>query len=101
AVGYGDIHPHQIAMRISTEMRPPHDQEMPALRPASVPSTSAIRVLGVGDLLTRLAQCCNPVPGDDIIGYITRGKGVTVHRQACPSVVKEQDQERVRDRRWR
>jgi guanosine-3',5'-bis(diphosphate) 3'-pyrophosphohydrolase len=101
AVGYGDIHPHQVAMRISTEMKPPADQdETPALRPASAPSSSSVRVLGVGDLLTRLARCCNPVPGDDIIGYITRGKGVTVHRRACPSVENEEDQERLVQVDW-
>jgi GTP diphosphokinase / guanosine-3',5'-bis(diphosphate) 3'-diphosphatase len=101
AVGYGDIHPHQVAMRISTEMKPPAEQdEAPALRPASAPSSSSVRVLGVGDLLTRLARCCNPVPGDDIIGYITRGKGVTVHRRACPSVENEEDQERLVQVDW-
>jgi guanosine-3',5'-bis(diphosphate) 3'-pyrophosphohydrolase len=101
AVGYGDIHPHQIAMRISNEMKPPADQdEQPSLRPASAPSSSSVKVLGVGDLLTRLARCCNPVPGDDIIGYITRGKGVTVHRQACPSVENEEDQERLVQVDW-
>jgi guanosine-3',5'-bis(diphosphate) 3'-pyrophosphohydrolase len=100
AVGYGDIHPHQIAMRISTEMKPQTDQDMPALRPASAPSSSAVRVLGVGDLLTRLAQCCNPVPGDEIIGYITRGKGVTVHRRTCPSVINEENQERLVQVDW-
>jgi GTP pyrophosphokinase len=47
-----------------------------------------------------LAQCCNPVPGDEIIGYITRGKGVTVHRRACPSVANEQDQERLVQVDW-
>jgi GTP pyrophosphokinase len=101
AVGYGDIHPHQIAMRISSELKPPADQdELPALRPASAPSPSAVRVLGVGDLLTRLANCCNPVPGDEIIGYITRGKGVTVHRQTCPNVANEQDRERLVQVDW-
>jgi GTP pyrophosphokinase len=101
AVGYGDIHPHQVAMRISTEMKPPPGpDEQPHLRPASAPSTSSIRVLGVGDLLTRLAQCCHPVPGDEIIGYITRGKGVTVHRQSCTSVINEEDQERLVQVDW-
>ncbi|MFN8632469.1 MAG: TGS domain-containing protein [Chloroflexota bacterium] len=101
AVGYGDIHPHQVTMRLSTELKPhPQEDEAPALRPASAPSPNSIRVLGVGDLLTRLAQCCNPVPGDDIIGYITRGKGVTVHRQTCPNVVNEQDQERLVQVDW-
>jgi GTP diphosphokinase / guanosine-3',5'-bis(diphosphate) 3'-diphosphatase len=101
AVGYGDIHPHQVAMRIGSELKPPPDPgEAPHLRPATTPSASSIRVLGVGDLLTRLANCCTPVPGDDIIGYITRGKGVTVHRQACTSVRNEQDQERLVQVDW-
>ena len=101
AVGYGDIHPHQVSMRIGSELKPPSDaDETPNLRPATVPSASAIRVLGVGDLLTRLANCCAPVPGDDIIGYITRGKGVTVHRRACTSVKNEQDQERLVQVDW-
>jgi GTP diphosphokinase / guanosine-3',5'-bis(diphosphate) 3'-diphosphatase len=100
AVGYGDIHPHQVTMRISAELKPQPDQDMPTLRPASAPSTGGIRVLGVGDLLTRLAQCCNPVPGDEIVGYITRGKGVTVHRRVCPNVAHEQDQERLVQVDW-
>ncbi len=91
AVGYGDIHPHQVAMRLAREQAPP---EEPVLRPASAPSNGGVRVLGVGDLLTRLARCCNPVPGDAIVGYITRGKGVTVHRSNCVSVAHEQDKER-------
>jgi GTP diphosphokinase / guanosine-3',5'-bis(diphosphate) 3'-diphosphatase len=100
AVGYGDIHPHQVTMRISSEMKPPPDHDMPTLRPASAPSSTGVRVLGVGDLLTRLAQCCNPVPGDEIVGYITRGKGVTVHRRTCPSVVNEENQERLVQVDW-
>jgi guanosine-3',5'-bis(diphosphate) 3'-pyrophosphohydrolase len=91
ALGYGDLHPHQVAMRIVPAEAQP---DTPVLRPASAPSNGGIRVLGVGDLLTRLARCCNPVPGDPIVGYITRGKGVTVHRADCGSVIHEQDKER-------
>ncbi len=95
AIGYGDVHPHQVAMRIASELRETEEPETPTLRPASAPSSAGVRVLGVGDLLTRLARCCNPVPGDAIIGYITRGKGVTVHRGDCSSVEHEQDKERL------
>ncbi|MCC6175317.1 MAG: bifunctional (p)ppGpp synthetase/guanosine-3',5'-bis(diphosphate) 3'-pyrophosphohydrolase [Chloroflexi bacterium] len=101
AVGYGDIHPHQVATRVASELRQAEIQEeAPALRRATTPDTRGIRVLGVGDLLTRLAKCCDPVPGDDIVGYITRGKGVTVHRAGCSSVKNEQDKERLVSVDW-
>jgi GTP pyrophosphokinase len=51
--------------------------------------------MGVGDLLTRLAVCCRPVPGDPIVGFITRGRGVTVHRADCQNVVREDEHERL------
>jgi GTP pyrophosphokinase len=57
-------------------------------------------VLGVGDLLTSLAQCCHPVPGDDIIGYITRSHGITVHRKNCINVINEEEQERLINVSW-
>jgi len=55
---------------------------------------------GVGDLLTRLAVCCKPVPGDAIVGYITRGKGITVHRADCGNVVNLTDTERLIPVSW-
>ncbi|MFN8522797.1 MAG: bifunctional (p)ppGpp synthetase/guanosine-3',5'-bis(diphosphate) 3'-pyrophosphohydrolase [Chloroflexota bacterium] len=93
AIGYGDIQPHQVAARIAGETRP-RDDETPQLKAPTTPASGGIRVLGVGDLLTRLAKCCTPVPGDQIVGYITRGKGVTVHRLDCTNVANEEDQER-------
>ena len=54
----------------------------------------------MGDLLTRLAPCCKPVPGDKIVGYITRGKGVTVHRVDCPNVTHLSDAERLVSVAW-
>ena len=58
------------------------------------PSTG-IEVLGVGDLLTSMGRCCNPINGDEIIGYITRAKGVTVHRRNCPNILNEDEPERL------
>ncbi|MGH2365194.1 MAG: RelA/SpoT family protein [Chloroflexota bacterium] len=63
-------------------------------------STSTITVRGVGDLLTRLANCCKPVPGDEIIGFITRGRGITVHRHDCFSIRHEDEPERLVRVEW-
>jgi GTP diphosphokinase / guanosine-3',5'-bis(diphosphate) 3'-diphosphatase len=99
AVGYGDIHPHQVSMRLASEVQEQREPALPHITPAPQP-VRGIRVLGVGDLLTRLARCCNPVPGDDIVGYITRGKGVTVHRTDCSSVAREEDRDRLIQVDW-
>lgn len=103
AIGYGAVTTQQIAQQVSA-LNPveqvialPPTEATP--RPPS--STSGIEVMGVGDLLTRLATCCKPVPGDDIIGYVTRGKGITVHRTDCPNVLKEPEQERLVPVSWR
>ena len=57
-------------------------------------------VMGVGDLLTNLASCCKPVNGDPIIGYVTRGRGITVHRADCPNVLNRSDPERLIEVTW-
>ncbi|MCY4529116.1 MAG: ACT domain-containing protein, partial [Chloroflexi bacterium] len=61
---------------------------------------SGIEVLGVGDLLTRMARCCNPIGGHAIIGYITRGRGITVHRRTCPNIMRESESERLVEVDW-
>ncbi len=58
-------------------------------------SHDTITVLGLKGLLTGMAKCCNPVPGDDIIGYITRGRGATIHRQDCPNILRLKEKERL------
>ncbi|MFH1223265.1 MAG: ACT domain-containing protein, partial [Pseudomonadota bacterium] len=60
---------------------------------------SVIKVRGVDDLLVRFAKCCTPVQGEPIIGFITRGRGITIHRKSCPKIL-EIDKERVIDVEW-
>ena len=98
AVGYGDINTHQVAQRLSPA--PVEEELPPTVAAIPIADTRGIQVQGVGDLLTRLARCCNPVPGDPIVGFITRGKGVTVHRTDCPSVINEDEPERLVKVEW-
>ena len=65
--------------------------------PLSSPS-SGISVLGVGNLLVRMARCCNPIPGDSIIGFVTRSRGVTVHKPECPNLCSYLENEDESDR---
>jgi guanosine-3',5'-bis(diphosphate) 3'-pyrophosphohydrolase len=99
AIGYGAISPGSVVSKLEI-----HDDAaitLPEVAPASVtPSTTGVRVKGVGDLLVRFANCCSPIPGDPITGYVTRGKGVTIHRANCPSVLSERDIERLIDVDW-
>jgi GTP pyrophosphokinase len=97
AIGSGDISPHQIAVRLSARQEPPPPRTEAA---PPQPPESVIRLQGVGDLVHHLARCCRPVPGDRIIGYITRSRGVTIHRQDCYNVVHEDEKERLIAAEW-
>jgi len=97
AIGYGGITTHQIALRLAAQQEPP--KVVPELTPLQLPA-STIQVLGAGDMLTHLAQCCHPVPGDKIIGYVTRSRGVTIHRQDCYNVIHEEERERLIAVEW-
>ena len=96
ALGDGSITVAQVVNKLSSrekdaEAEVRHQQELGL--PIS-PSTG-IQVMGVGDLLTSMARCCNPINGDEIIGFITRTRGVTVHRRSCPNIQNEDEPERL------
>jgi GTP pyrophosphokinase len=98
AIGYGGITPHQLALKLAIE-----PEETPAVTKTvrtEKTTTTGIQVLGVGDLLTQLARCCDPLPGDHIIGYITRSHGITVHRKDCINVINIEDKKRLIEVSW-
>jgi GTP pyrophosphokinase len=91
ALGRGDIKPTRIATAAHQITAPPAQAEKtgPLLRKPSIqPGGSDIEVHGVGDLLTKYARCCKPVPGDAIVGFITRGHGISIHRRDCHNVLR-------------
>ena len=100
ALGGGEITVEQVVDRIADQGIPPDsDFEKIYSVPVSSPA-SGIEVLGVGDLLTRMANCCTPILGDSIVGYITRTRGVTVHRRNCPNIIAERETERLIPVAW-
>ncbi len=101
ALGFGGLSLHHTVQRLERFLSP----EPPPLTPAKqlAPkqlSKSAIQVFGTGDLLTQLGRCCSPVPGDKIIGYVTRSRGVTIHRRDCFNVLHEDERERLVEVEW-
>ena len=95
-LGSGNLTESQVAHRLGQAIQgsePAHIQP-PYNLPLSSPS-SGITVLGVGDLLIRIGRCCNPIPGDEIMGFITRNSGVTVHKKDCNSLKNEDEPERI------
>ncbi|ALC89827.1 (p)ppGpp synthetase [Bacillus sp. FJAT-18017] len=111
AVGYNGITALQVTNRLTEKWRKKRDQEAvtnisEALTELKTPATtvvkkrdSGVRVAGIDNLLIRLSKCCNPVPGDEIIGFITKGRGVSVHRADCPNIENE-DQARLISVDW-
>ncbi len=98
SLGYGEVTPQQVIHKlISEEEERKPQQEIP---PPQREVIGQVQVLGVGDLLTHLALCCHPLPGDDIIGYVTRTRGVTVHRKDCRNIINEDEKDRLIDVKW-
>jgi len=100
AIGYGGITLHQLALKLATEPQPEEPPVVAKARAVAKTTGATIEVLGVGDLLTHLAVCCSPLPGDDIIGYITRSHGITVHRKDCVNVLNIEEKERLIQVNW-
>ena len=91
AIGFGDATAASVAKRIKEELKTDNVVDIQTVpRPATTRriarNASGIRIAGVDDVLVRLSKCCSPVPGDPIMGFVTIGRGVSVHRADCPNV---------------
>jgi GTP pyrophosphokinase len=102
AIGCGDLNLGKVVSGLAEAKLP----EMDLPRPLDVEARGgrlapeAVSILGVSGLLTNIARCCKPVPGDPIVGYITRGRGATIHRRDCPNMLRIRDKERLVQVAW-
>lgn len=113
SVGYGGISANQVLMKLKEEYKKlvkPEDKDIVAeleeklqkAEPVRKSShTTGVKVKGIENVMVRFARCCNPVPGDEVFGYITKGRGVSVHRKNCPNANEfMQEPERLIEVEW-
>ncbi len=105
AIGRGEVKPSQImgAVQELVELRPKEAKPGPGPTPASPRSAPAgVTIQGVGNLMTRMGRCCNPLPGDPVVGFVTRGSGITIHRRDCPNALRHhgEHEERLIEVSW-
>ena len=110
AVGYGAFSAHQVITRVVEKIKreTPKDDAVKLPEVKQEPSKRqkkgklGVRVKGIDNVLIRFSRCCNPVPGDEIIGFITRGRGVSIHRANCPNLesVEENEENRLIEVEW-
>ncbi|MDD6491647.1 MAG: bifunctional (p)ppGpp synthetase/guanosine-3',5'-bis(diphosphate) 3'-pyrophosphohydrolase [Firmicutes bacterium] len=115
AVGHGGLKEGQIINKMLEFYDKDHKKELtneevlaavaendPSRRPARIKSKSGIVVKGIHDLAVRFSKCCSPVPGDEIVGFVTRGRGISIHRTDCINIINlpEMERERLIDAEW-
>ena len=108
AVGHGGLKEGQVVNRLQEEYEKEHKKELTeelilgrmfensSQKVHVAKSKSGIMVRGISDVAVRFPRCCNPVPGDEIVGFVTRGKGMTIHRTDCVNMLHLSDTERER-----
>ncbi len=95
ALGRGDVAPSQVLKQLWPDQKVTESAERPSPLMRLVDQFKGgprgVRIQGISDMMVRYSQCCQPVPGDDVVGYITRGRGVSIHRKDCPNILKFSD----------
>src|SRR5690606_25953294 len=103
-LGFGDVSSQSVAGRLleAERERTKAEAPLPPSKPSKPvkPGSSGVSIGGVDDVLSTPANCCHPVPGDPVIGYITRGRGVVIHRRDCPNVRNHPEPERLMELHW-
>lgn len=108
AIGYGDIHTQYIAQRIIEHERSSQSDDdfvlrKPLHKEKGPTAVDSVHVAGLEGLLAHPARCCNPVPGDAIVGYVTKGRGVSIHKTNCPNILahlRKKDHTRLVEVQW-
>ena len=101
AIGMSDLTVPKIVRHLTLEKEEAKPEELvPTGAPSQGAPDDAVSVLGLKGILTSFARCCNPGPGDEIVGYITRGRGATIHRKDCPNVLNLEDPNRLVQVNW-
>ena len=101
SVGYGAVSVNQIIYKLIDYRRREQPLQLPKVEAEKLKHTPAgsVSVKGMEGLLVKFAHCCNPVPGDEIVGFVSRGRGVIVHRKDCPNL-KDYDPARIQPAKW-
>ncbi len=111
SVGYGGLSAQKVVLRLNEECSKTKKElekteviEQPTKPTKSHSSSNGVTVIGIENCLVRLSGCCNPVPGDEIVGFVTKGRGVSVHRADCsnmkPSALSDEDKNRFIPVKW-
>jgi GTP pyrophosphokinase len=100
ALGNGDLSVNKVIKELSEIEETADILQVTVPAQETKTSTDTVEVVGLKGLLSTMARCCNPMPGDQIVGYITRGRGATIHRQDCPNILRIKDKERLLQVDW-
>lgn len=103
AIGCGDIGVGRVVNKLAEmeEETLDADFELDLVEaPTSIVPSDTVKVMGLKGIATTMAKCCNPMPGDEIVGYVTRGRGATIHRQDCPNILRVTEKERLIKVSW-
>ncbi|MBS4029997.1 MAG: bifunctional (p)ppGpp synthetase/guanosine-3',5'-bis(diphosphate) 3'-pyrophosphohydrolase [Clostridiales bacterium] len=106
SIGLGGISPQQAVTRLKEEYYKKHGKPEPEpikeFKPQKAVSKTGkgVKIEGIDNVLLRFAKCCTPVPGDDIVGVVTRGRGVSIHRGDCPNVINRGEKQHLLEAHW-